>query len=77
MKTQLLGGLEPTKYNGRAKVARPSKGAAWRLWGSSIEFLTRRNSSHGGGIIRYTEVFDNYLCWCDILAISRSVYDIQ
>ena len=30
MKTQLSGGLEPTKYNGRAKDACPSKGIAWR-----------------------------------------------
>ena len=34
MKTQLLGGQQPTKYNGRAKDARPSKGKAWRGWGT-------------------------------------------
>jgi|GEM_PF-3498054 len=28
MKTQLSGGLEPTKYNGRAKDGGPSKGTA-------------------------------------------------
>jgi hypothetical protein len=33
MKTQLSGGLEPTKYKGRAKDARPSKRIAlsWRV----------------------------------------------
>jgi hypothetical protein len=30
MQTRLSGGLEPTKYNGRAKDARPSNGTAWR-----------------------------------------------
>lgn len=30
MQTQLSGGLEPTKYHGRAKDARPSNGTAWR-----------------------------------------------
>jgi len=33
---QLLGELEPTKYNGRAKDARPNNGTAWRGWGKAI-----------------------------------------
>jgi hypothetical protein len=30
MKTQLLGGLEATTYNGRAKNVRPRNSIAWR-----------------------------------------------
>ena len=37
MKTQLSGGLEPTKYNGRAKDARPSTSIASR-WGGGERF---------------------------------------